>query len=224
MNDIKIEVLINDTITPHAKLTVDNIKNIHTYIFELSNHDATNKRLKILINSNQRRFLQAMFKCRDKHIAIVNASDKDKPIKFDGFIHPADESHTTPFILKPLNSILNVENLKVRKIVELMEKATVVKIFINEAHHKCSPKKWYSSLWFFKSLNRFISYDKHAMDSFEQNETQLKENVNFIEEDDKIIDNYVSAFDTVKNPTVWVPVECYTGRLLLTINLIFKFI
>jgi Protein of unknown function (DUF1251) len=185
----------------------------------LDKHCMEDKILTIDVNSNNK-YIQVTFVCPPKHLCVVNAENKKNPCHFDGFASEEDEYKTKPFVVRRLNSLTEKHGLNVIEMAQTMEK-TVFTILINEAiiceNYK---SKWYYNVWF----NDFLAPDVNDDDNdCFSNETYLTFKVRRILDKCKTVHSFASDNVQLCNSTTWAPVECKTGPLLLTVDLIFMY-
>ncbi|WBB27190.1 hypothetical protein [Mythimna sequax nucleopolyhedrovirus] len=208
-----VTVFVNDVETPFVSVVADCKNRIVTYKYHISTTTLT-ARLKVKLDTDHSTRLQAVFKCRQESVCIVNALEQ--PLIFDGFVDNEDESRTNEFLIKNnLNALKPDHGLRVREMARAMESPTILQIFVNEAIF----------------ANKSIYYPFHlAIGTKEEEEEE--------EEDDTVelyslLDRMKSDYDGDKQlaqlrrgqitNSLWAPVSCKTGRHLLTIRLKFLF-
>nr|QBM79102.1 hypothetical protein [Helicoverpa armigera nucleopolyhedrovirus] len=185
------------------------------------------KRVNVRIDSGNC-YVQGTFTDGRRHVAVVNAADKNSPITFDGFPdYDNDDSQTLPFVLRRLNQLKKTHKLTHAKdIARAMEQSSKLRVFVNEValDSDTHSSKWYSHLWL-KNSSSTASKTDHRL-----YETQLIDDVmsfSDLVKSDKLleaIDETTVPHVVVKNKPihVWAPVECRTGKRLCCIDLVFE--
>ncbi|AIU41356.1 ac17 [Sucra jujuba nucleopolyhedrovirus] len=231
MNNSVSVYVDNEKIEP-INVKLDAQKNVcaQEYCLNIAKHSS--KPVRIEVDSNGK-FIQSTFICPPKYICIVNASDKHKPCVFDGFLNDDDESQTKKFCVPTLNTLKSTLNLGVLDMVRIMEKPTVIKVFVNEAissSNCCNRNKWYKRFWFKDD------------DDDDEKQTLLAKEENFLEHENyllsrifQVLSNDDDGDDTANyidydnlpsrkiNLSNWADVECCTGKLLLELDLLFNY-
>ncbi|AGR56883.1 ac17 [Hemileuca sp. nucleopolyhedrovirus] len=209
-------------------------------INEYNNRCVINPKIRVGVKvESNNKYIQATFASPPRHVCIVNAIDARMPCMFDGFPNDEDESQTVPFYLSKLNP-LNDNNglINVKEIAKAMESNVLLKIFVNEASicDKLKYKKWYNRLWFKNVITTQDNREKNGNDDviFVDHEMQLISELLYINKraSTNFANNYIcynhqdhynNKNKDITSSNIWAPVECKTGPLLLTIDLIFEF-
>ncbi|ACH88557.1 hypothetical protein HaMNV_gp035 [Helicoverpa armigera multiple nucleopolyhedrovirus] len=204
-----VTVFVNDAETPFVSVVADCTNRIVTYKYCISTTTPA-ARLKVKLDTDNSTRLQAVFKCRQESMCIVNTPKQ--PVIFDGFVDIEDESRTNAFLIKNnLNALKPDHGLRVREMARAMESPTVLQIFVNEAIF----------------ANESIDCPSHLASSTKEEEEEDTAELN------SLLDRMKTDFDEDKqlallrrgqvNNSRWAPVSCKTGRHLLTIRLKFLF-
>ncbi|AUV65292.1 hypothetical protein [Alphabaculovirus myunipunctae] len=218
-----ITVYVNGVETPFVSMTVNRLDNIITYYYRLCTSTtttaptATPSTIRVKLDTKGSR-LQAVFKCGKKLRCVVNARDIRQPIVFDGFESENDESRTDTFLVYDgLKALKPDRGLRVRQMARAMESPTVLQIFVNEA------------ILFNSSDDVDVAGDDDddddvslLADDTEELQSLLKrllfDEQHNADDDDIVADRQCSS---LKTTTRWAPVQCKTGRHLITYNLVF---
>ncbi|AHH82711.1 ORF-122 [Buzura suppressaria nucleopolyhedrovirus] len=188
--------------------------------FVLCKKKHVRKPLRIKIGSNNK-YIQATFVCGSRNVSIINAVDAKTPCIFDGFLNPSDESQTLPFFVSTLNTLNENHNLNVRKMALAMEEHTTLKVFVNEAIVNTSmvEDKWYKRLWFTETfLARKTARNEEKINCHETNLINKIRNLNKTN-----VINFDNLMSDQPNTSLWVPVQCNTGSLLVEFSLLFRY-
>ncbi|AAM09149.1 hypothetical protein [Mamestra configurata nucleopolyhedrovirus A] len=202
-----VTVFVNDAETPFVSVVADCKDRIVTYKYCISTTTSA-ARLKVKLDTDHSTRLQAVFKCRQESMCIVNAPKR--PVIFDGFVDIEDESRTNAFLIKNnLNSLKPDHGLRVREMARAMESPTILQIFVNEAIF----------------ANESIDCPFHLANSTQEEEDtaelySLLDRMKTDYDDDKQLAHLRRGQLTNSR---WAPVSCKTGRHLLTIRLKFLF-
>lgn len=156
----------------------------------------------ISVTNFDNKHLQATVCSRRAAVCVVNAPGQ-REVVFDGFAKPDDEGATVPLVVGPLFAARQAGRCVRAAVDAIQRQQTVLKVFINEAYLQ--------SAWG-AVRGLFFSDNNH--------ESDLVSNVGkFISVDETDIGARGA------NASKWVPAVNYvTGRRLLTVLFIFKFI
>ncbi|CDG72370.1 Unknown (Ac17) [Spodoptera exigua multiple nucleopolyhedrovirus] len=189
----------------------------------LSHYNATNKRLmqnynisspcavKVTLDSRNSH-LQAVFQCDDMIMCVVNARDKRQPIAFDGFVDEnEDECKTKKFCVGTLKELDDEHGLCVRDMVRAMESPTILHIYVNEAIISSS------------SSSLLSSNNKHNLaNCIYDNGVHFNELIHRLRENNMSLQRRRRRRQANLNNTLWAPVVCKTGKLLLMATITFN--
>ncbi|AAQ88180.1 hypothetical protein [Ectropis obliqua nucleopolyhedrovirus] len=202
--------------------------------------DLAKKRIRVEVASNNK-YIQATFACPPKHVCIVNALNSNMPCVFDGFIDETDETKTVPFCVTPLNEIRNdaIGLLKVREMAKAMERAAILRMYINEAI-VCEnvSRKWYKRVWFpnyitTNNISALLASNTSTITKGDEcngckttvHDTKLKASLTKF--NISCTTNFLSSNrnggEVMSNKSVWAPVDNATGQLYLIVNFIFVY-
>lgn len=193
-------MFVNDAETPFVSVIADRKERIVTYKYCI--RSAPSVRVRVRFDTDDGVRLQAVFKCRQQSMCIVNAAQR--PLVFDGFIDAEDESRTNAFVITNLNALRPDHGLRVREMARAMESPTILHIFVNEA----------------------IFEDESHLASRKDDTAELQLLMNRLKtttEEEDSDDKRLAYSRRHTNTSRWAPVSCKTGRHLLTIKLKFLF-
>lgn len=206
INKHRPTVYIDGRETPYSYIYAEmNKKTITcTYIIDKTEENENwtgSNTVRVSIDSNNR-LIQANFQHDEKCVSVVNARNCKLPVMFDGFVSPDDEACTTPFRITRLKSLPEEHNLNVRQMVKAMQSDTLLKINIYEAivTNEHIQKKWYKNLWFTSSAVHHLADTKFTIWT---NDARRKRKI---------------------NQSRWAPVECDEGALILSLELVFRYV
>nr|ABY84884.1 unknown protein [Spodoptera litura nucleopolyhedrovirus]ABY84890.1 unknown protein [Spodoptera litura nucleopolyhedrovirus] len=233
LKEHNVTVILDGLETEPSRISID-LKNktiVYTYTIEYSGRDDCKRAVVVKVDSEDR-FLQATFKCEHRHVAVVNATNKSLPIKFDGFIdHETDDSKTRPFVVYHLNSLVeDHRGVGVKRMAKAMSADTRLMMYLNEA---IMPESRARNAWYMKFLpssSSSSSSKRHRLDSETLNKAELELSRDIFETDDESDnehdDNLVVRDSSSKanNFTNWASVDCRTGPRIATVELLFHFV
>jgi hypothetical protein len=195
-----VTVFVDDAETPFVSVVADRKERVVTYKYCI--RSAPSARIRVTFDTDGVR-LQAVFKCRQQSMCIVNAAQR--PLVFDGFIDAEDESRTNAFVITNLNALRPDHGLRVREMARAMESPTILQIFVNEA--------------IFEDESHLAS----RKDDDDTAELQLLMNRLKTTTEEEKDDKRLAYLRRHTNTSRWAPVSCKTGKHLLTIKLKFLF-
>ncbi|AAL01801.1 unknown [Spodoptera litura nucleopolyhedrovirus] len=230
LKEHNVTIILDGLETEPSRISID-VKNktiVYMYTIEYSGRDDCKRTVVVKVDSEDR-FLQATFKCEHRHVAIVNATNKSLPIKFDGFVdYETDDSKTKPFTIHHLNSLAeDHRGVGVKRMAKAMSGDTRLMMYLNEA---IMPQPKTHNAWYMKFLpSSSSSCKRHRFDSETLAKAELELCKDIFETDDESDndDDYLVVRDSsskANNFTHWASVDCRTGPRIATVELLFHFV
>ncbi|AAR28906.1 ORF142 [Leucania separata nucleopolyhedrovirus] len=227
-----VRVRLDDVPFEADHVAVEPYRKRITYTYRIPYTGAKDcKRVVSVTVDSDNRYIQGTFKCKSKHLTVVNVKNKRDPLIFDGFMDELDDAKTKPFVVYHMYGLRDDHRLNSRQMAQAMGNAPKLTLFLNEAIMNVK-EKWYSRFLPTNEANSAnAAYDNETLRNAEQELYQevfdcvsTKKRKRNEPNDDIVEDSIVlPPDDGIINSTLWAPIDCLTGPRLAVIELIFAF-